>query len=131
MTLDTTLDICTCKCETCKRSICTGARAIKESDALLDILRCVTGLPWEWYWGDKKMLGVEGTWQLMPLKPKDEGDFWWWHLKHSRQWFDSKHEATTALLTAWFSYMSNVEAHERSPVNPFVGKSGDHNAMEK
>jgi hypothetical protein len=77
-------------------------------DALLGILRRVTGIQWEWYWGDKKLLGVEGTWQLMLLNSKDEGDFWWWHLEHSRQWFDSKHEATTALLTSWFSYMSNA-----------------------
>lgn len=65
---------------------------------LLKILHMVTSIHWEWVDGDKEFLGVQGRWQLMPYDPKDDGDFWEWHLVNSRQWFDNKSEAVTSLL---------------------------------
>lgn len=71
---------------------------------LLHLLHLITDIPWEWHDCDKKVLGVEGTWQLMPATPQDECLFWYWHLACSRQWFDNPHEAVTNLLSAWFKY---------------------------
>lgn len=70
----------------------------EESDALLLPLQIMTGYPWDWYWGHRKELGIEGCWQLMPLTAAMEDPFWDWHLDHRRQWFNDKREATNALM---------------------------------
>ncbi len=78
-----------------------------KNDKLLKLIHSVTGTKWDWYWGDKALLGCEGEWQLMPDDEAKVDGFWDWHLTNSRQWFDSKHEATTALLSAGFSFLPN------------------------
>lgn len=86
---------------------------------LLADLRHATGIRWEWAWGDKETLGIPGCWQLMPEDPRDDNDFWWWHLENARQWFDSPCEAARSLLRSWDAYRQHnarpPEAEERTP----------------
>jgi hypothetical protein len=93
----------------------------REDEILLQTLFELTQVRWEWYWGDKLLLGCEGTWQLMPVCEQTCDGFWDWYLYSQRQWFDNKHEAVTALIGNWFYYQkrevgksetSNIEEDE-------------------
>jgi hypothetical protein len=72
---------------------------------LLVTLAWYTGMRWSFADADKRLLGVAGRWQLMPLQPADDDHpFWSWHLDHARQWFDSKNAAAVSLLASWARY---------------------------
>lgn len=87
-----------------RRIIPSSADPVYPHRSLLPFLFSRTGIRWEWYCGDRLALGLEGSWQLMPEDPRDENDFWWWHLENSRQWFDSPHDAARSLLQSWDAY---------------------------
>jgi hypothetical protein len=78
---------------------------------LLTLLARYTGLQWSFADADKKVLGVPGRWQLMLENPADDmHPFWYWHLDHANQWFDSKNAAALNLLKSWVNF---IDANQR------------------
>ena len=94
-------------------SVIKNKRPTVSSKRMLDILFKITGIPWDWYWGDPECLPIEGKWQLMPNTPNDEGEFWDFHLWKRRQWFNSKYEAFAYLLESWFIYKSEIPSQQK------------------
>jgi hypothetical protein len=42
----------------------------------------------------------------MPENPADDmHPFWYWHLDHANQWFDSKNAAALNLLKSWVKFL--------------------------
>ena len=65
------------------------------------LTRCAVGL-----FFDAQLLKSVSRYQIMP----DDGmlDFWWHHVEHNRQWFDSKAEAVVAFISAYLAYKHEV-----------------------
>ncbi len=89
--------------------------AEEQADALLEILHLTTGVEWEWYWADNRLLGVPGCWQLMLANPLDEDAFWNWHVANNRQWFDSQKEATLSLLESRQRFLATEANAQTAP----------------
>lgn len=55
------------------------------------LLNHIVGFQTEVYWGDSEFTGSGrgDSYQIMPLRSQDAGDFWRWHLANNRQWFES------------------------------------------
>jgi len=81
---------------------------ILNANDVLFILQRVTGMRWEWVWGNADILGTEGSWQLMPCS--NENDFWMWHLVYSRQWFNDAYDAMISMIDSWYTFTFRREA---------------------
>lgn len=71
---------------------------VEHDKPILLTLQQLTGIKWQFYWGDKIALRLEGCYQLMPSNSLDENDFWYHHIEHDRNWFDSKPEAALSRM---------------------------------
>ncbi len=67
----------------------------EDADLLLVPIAQLIGFSWEWVDGE------ENYWQAMPADPRNDDDFWWWHMKHRPQWFKDRRLGAESLAKSF------------------------------